>query len=85
MRCWRISNNIIASSTLKEEVVHQLTKEERARIQDGSHQIQSATDSLSQIDPAKIPGLEAIEDCLEHSDKTLRDILRGKRSPKTTG
>jgi len=85
MRCWRISNSIIASRTRKEEAVHQLTKEERSRIQDGSHQIQSATDALSQVDPAKIPGLEAIEDCLEHSDKTLREILRGKRSPKTAG
>jgi hypothetical protein len=84
MRCWRISSNITASSTLKEEVVHQLTKEERSRIQDGSHQIQSATDSLSQVDAAKIPGLEAIEDCLEKSDKTLRDILRGKGTPKTS-
>jgi hypothetical protein len=62
----------------------QLTKEERARIKDGSHQIQSATESLSRVDPAKIPGLEAIEDCLEHSDKTLREILRGKGAPKTT-
>jgi hypothetical protein len=72
----------LLSSTLKEEVVHKLTKEERSRIQDGSHQIQSATDSLSQVDPAKIPGLEAIENCLEQSDKTLRDILRGKLTPK---
>jgi hypothetical protein len=65
--------------------VPQLTKEERARIQDGSHQIQSATESLSQVDPDKIPGLEGIEDCLEQSDKKLRDALRGNRSPKTAG
>ncbi len=61
-----------------------LTKEERARIQDGSHQIQSASEALSQVDPDKIPGLEAIEDCLEHSDQTLRDVLRGKAAPKKT-
>ncbi len=62
----------------------QLTREERARIQDGCHQIQSANDSLSRVDPAKIPGLEAIEDCLEQSDQKLRDVLRGKGTPKTS-
>jgi hypothetical protein len=56
--------------------MQQLTKEERARIKDGCHQIQSASDSLSRVDSDKIPGLESIENCLEKSDKALRDVLK---------
>ena len=57
-----------------------LTKEERARIKDGAHQIQSATASLSQVNPDKVPGLAAIEDCLEKSDKALRGVLKDSQA-----
>jgi hypothetical protein len=53
-----------------------LTQEERARITDSTHKIQSANDSLAHIDPAKIPDIADIHECLENADKTLRGVLR---------
>jgi hypothetical protein len=53
-----------------------LTQEERARITDSSHKIQSANDSLAQVDPHKIPDIDGIQECLENADKTLRAVLR---------
>ncbi len=52
-----------------------LTKAERERVADSKHNIQAATASLSQVDPRKIPQVEAIEECLESADKTLRGVL----------
>ena len=54
----------------------QLTQEERARITDSTHKIQSANDSLAHVDPKKIPDIEEIQECLENADKTLRGVLR---------
>ena len=54
----------------------ELTQEERARITDSTHKIQSANDSLAHVDPAKIPAIEEIQECLENADKTLRGVLR---------
>jgi hypothetical protein len=59
-----------------------LTKEERSRITDGAHKIQSASVALSGVDHRKIPDLEGIESCLEDADKTLRSLLRDSRPPK---
>jgi hypothetical protein len=57
-------------------VTAELTQEERARITDSTHKIQSANDSLAHVDPAKIPAIEEIQECLENADKTLRGVLR---------
>jgi hypothetical protein len=54
----------------------QLTNEERARITDSTHKIQSANQTLAEIDPKKIPDIEGIQDCLTNADKTLRGVLR---------
>jgi hypothetical protein len=54
----------------------ELTQEERARITDSTHKIQSANDSLAHVDPAKIPAIDEIQVCLENADKTLRGVLR---------
>ena len=54
----------------------QLTQEERARIKDSTNKIQSVNDSLAHVDPAKIPEIEQIQECLEDSDKVLRRVLR---------
>ena len=40
----------------------QLTQEERARIKDSTHKIQSVNASLEHVDPAKIPEIEQIQD-----------------------
>ena len=60
----------------------QLTQEERARIKDSTHKIQSVNASLGHVDAAKIPEIEQIQDCLEDSDKALRRVLRSGENPK---
>jgi hypothetical protein len=57
----------------------ELTQEERARITDTTHKIQSAEEALTPIDPRKIPGLAEIRSCLHDADKTLRGVLRSFR------
>jgi hypothetical protein len=54
----------------------ELTQEERARITDSTHKIQSANHSLAHVDPSKIPAIDGIHECLENADKTLRGVLR---------
>ncbi len=62
----------------------ELTKEERARITDSKHKIQSVADSLTHVDPQKIPNFGAIEECLENADESLRRALRsGPDEPKS--
>jgi hypothetical protein len=54
----------------------ELTQEERVRITDSTHKIQSANHSLARVDPSKIPEIDGIHECLENADKTLRGVLR---------
>lgn len=56
--------------------MQQLTKSERAKITDSVHSIQSARASLADIDEAKVPEVDGIQECLESADKNLRDALR---------
>ena len=60
-----------------------LTKEERARITDSKHKIQSVADSLTHVDPRKIPNFDAIEECLENADESLRGALRSQSGADT--
>ena len=62
-----------------------LTQEEKARITDSTHKIQSANHSLAHVDPEKIPGIDGIQECLESADKTLRGVLRSHISSKSKG
>lgn len=61
--------------------MEQLTKEERARITDGRHNVQAAADAISGVDRKKIPNIEAIEECLEGAEATLRELLRKPGQP----
>jgi hypothetical protein len=54
----------------------ELTREDRARITDSTHKLQSVNHSLAQVDPEKIPEIDEIQECLENADKTLRGVLR---------
>jgi hypothetical protein len=56
----------------------ELTKEERARITDSKHMIQSVTDVLTHIDGRKIPDFNEIVECLENADQSLRGALRSQ-------
>jgi hypothetical protein len=55
-----------------------LTKEERARITDSKHKIQSAADALTHVDRRKIPDYDAIVECLESADHSLRGALSSR-------
>jgi len=57
----------------------ELTQEDRARITDSAHKIQSANDALAHVDPNKIPDIDGIQECLENADKTLRGVLRSSQ------
>ena len=56
----------------------ELTKEDRARITDSKHMIQSVADVLTHIDTRKIPELDEIVECLENADQSLRGALRSR-------
>lgn len=53
-----------------------LTRHEKERVADSRRKIQSVTETLSQVDPAKIPQIDEIEDCLEDAEKTLNEALQ---------
>jgi hypothetical protein len=55
-----------------------LTQEEKARITDSKHKIQSVAASLAHVDPRKIPHFDAIEECLQNADESLRGALRSQ-------
>ena len=40
-----------------------LTEEERARLHDSKHKIQSVANSLAHVDPRKVPDFDEIEEC----------------------
>ena len=52
-----------------------LTKTERERITDSARKIQSVRASLNHIDKGKIPNREAMEECLDDTDQSLREAL----------
>jgi hypothetical protein len=58
-----------------------LTQEERARLNDSKHKIQSVANSLAHVDPSKVPDFDEIEECLENADESLREALRSKSGP----
>lgn len=53
-----------------------LSQEERARISDGKHSIQAASDVLSAVDRSKIPNIDELEECLEKADQSLHRALQ---------
>jgi|HubBroStandDraft_5_1064220.scaffolds.fasta_scaffold987662_2 hypothetical protein len=53
-----------------------LTRLERERISDSRLKLQSAANSLSQIDPGKVPEFNDIQDCLEDAERSLAGALR---------
>jgi hypothetical protein len=56
-----------------------LTRVERERVADVRLKLQSAVDSLRNIDEKKVPDYDDIEECLEDADQSLETALR---SPK---
>ncbi len=59
----------------------ELTKEERTRITDSKHKLQSVAASLNHIDPQKIPNFGEIEECLDNADESLNGALKSPSAP----
>ena len=57
-----------------------LTRLERERINDSRLKLQSAANTLSQIDPKKVADYDEIQECLEDADKSLGGALRSSKS-----
>ena len=57
-----------------------LTRAEKERLTDSRLKIQSVADSLSHVDPEKVPDFEEIQDCLEEAEKNLSGALRNEHN-----
>jgi hypothetical protein len=57
-----------------------LTRLERERITDSRLKLQSATHTLKNIDPDKVPDFDEIQECLEDAEKSLGGALRSSKS-----
>ena len=75
MRCFSIYKSM-AVSRQQEEKFMSLTPVEREQIQDSKLKLQSAANSLSNVDPEKIEDFESIQDCLEGACKSLEAALK---------
>ena len=42
--------------------------------------IQTVANSLNHVDPAKVPNLDEIQECLENAEESLRGALRSAES-----
>jgi len=59
-----------------------LTRAEKERISDSRLKIRAAADSLSQVDPEKLPDFQSVQHCLDDVEKSLGAALRGDRTAK---
>lgn len=57
------------------------TRAERERIADNRMKIRSVANSLAHLDPKKIDDIEAIQECLDGADKSLKGALDSEDSP----
>ena len=57
-----------------------LTRLERERLTDSQLKIESVTASLKKVNPKNIPGYSEIEECLQDTDKNLKEALRESNS-----
>ena len=53
-----------------------LTRLERERINDSRMKIEAVAESLTEIDPTKVPEYQAIQECLGSAHKNLGAALR---------
>ena len=59
-----------------------LTHVEKERVNDSRLKLQSVSKSLKQVNPKEIPGIQALEDCLDDAEKNLRKALDQKSEEK---
>jgi len=57
-----------------------LSRVDQERVNDSRLKLQSVASALSNVDSAKVPGLEEIQECLENASQSLRGALRVSHS-----
>ena len=62
--------------TRKKKPPRKMRAVERERLQDTMQLVQSARESLADVDPKVMPDRKAIDECFEMADRSLRDALR---------
>jgi hypothetical protein len=61
-----------------------LTRVEEERIRDSRMRIQTVANSLTQVDPMKVPDMEEIQECLDNAEKSLDQALKSADSSRPT-
>jgi len=54
-----------------------LTRVDKERISDSRMKLQSVANSLKQVNPQAINGIDEIQDCLREAEKSLKGALNG--------
>ena len=56
-----------------------LTRVDKERIRDSRLKLQSVANSLKQVTPKGIDGMDEIQDCLRDAEKSLRGALQSEK------
>ena len=59
---------------------NELTRVERERLADSRLKLQSVSDSLKHVDPAKVQHFEEIQECLEGAEESLSGTLESNKN-----
>ena len=70
---WKLTD---AKMPRRKHPTRKLRAVERERVQDTMQLVQSARESLSDVDPSLLPDRDAIDQCFDMADRSLRDALR---------
>ena len=62
----------------RKKKTRKLKSAERERVLDTVQLVQSARDTLAEVDDDLVPHLEAIEECFDMADRSLREALESK-------
>jgi hypothetical protein len=55
--------------------IKKLKPDQLERVQDAMQLVQSARESLSEVDAGLLPDRKAIEECFDMADRSLRDAI----------
>ncbi len=56
-----------------------LTRHERERLADSRLKLRVVAETLNQVDPENVPGVEEIQECLDGAERTLQGALNSGR------
>ena len=62
--------------TASKKRARKLRADERERVRDTLHLVQSARETLADVDPKLIPEMDDIEQCFDMANRSLRQTLR---------